>query len=438
LQQKEEIAANLKKFQTSYDYPNFNALKLYADSLYLMRDRVNEYSLQRSAQLTQSYIDSIMRYMPNSEISSIGNFWKGEYGKINKLTRDIKGTDIVTVSSVADRLKKFIERVNAGMTDLSKINIQQDVQSLEKAKENIANIYTQFTQPENLFITQKNGLIQLSETDSMLIKFNENHFYDPDTIDGKQMYIVHFEEDTSATLVVESPNLLDGFQKNLIQATEPIQNLSIYPYIDKIQASLDSTASTMVAEKDKHKLARYSTDLLLDMKELTTEMQDISGLQFINHTKNLQAFADTVKTEKRLSALEKLIKENILTSGIDSLASRIAHQDISELQKKMDEFGKKTKALDSLVVATVPANVSRQITPFYSSFENVYTILNDLKSACNPEDAEKIRQASIDIEKSLSEILNGYHENVYGVFNKKHVNHGYVENGQKSWEMESE
>ena len=437
LQQKEDIKVRLKKFETSLDYPNFNTLKLYTDSLKILQDRINERSLQEGTQLTQSYVDSIQKYLPNAEIDAFQEFWKTEYDNISNLIKDIKATDIVLVSSVADRLKKFIDRVNTGMAGLAKVNIQQDVQAMDAAKSKLGDIYTQFTQPENLFTTQKNGIVQLSEVDSILVKFNESHFYDPDTIDGEQVYLFHYK-DTTASLIVESPNLLDDFQQKLNAAAEPIKNLSVYPFPEKIQSVLDSISSGITAAKDKHRLARYSTDLLLDIKELTTEMQDISNLRFVRYSNNLKSFVDTIKTEKRLSALKPLINDYILTTGIDSLASRIEKRDVSELTEKMDYFGEKIKNLDSMLVASVPNRVSRQIPPFSDTFAGAYSAVEELKSAINPDDGEKIRQASADIQNTLTEILNGYQVKVFGVFDRKHVNHGYIENGQKSWELESE
>lgn len=437
LAKKDEVKQNLRRFSSSLDYTNFNMLKLYSDSLNILNDRLNEYTLQQGAQLSQAYTDSVLKYLPKAELTSMGEYWRGEYANIDQMVKDIKQTDIVMVSSVADRLKKFIDRVNTGMGILATVDVQQDARTLEQAKNELANIYTEFTQPENLFSTQRNGILTLSEIDSVLLKFNEKNFYDPDTFDGEQTYIVHFK-DTSAAIVVESPNLLTDFQNKLTAATEPIANLSIYPYLGKIQEALDSTATVMIAEKDKHRLARYSTDLLLDMKELTTEMGDISNLRFTRYTQNLKTFVDTIKTERRLSALKPIINDYILTTGIDSLASKIENRDISDLEAKMNEFGTKIQALDSLVVASVPARVSRNIEPFYDTFAGVFSVLNELKSACNPDDGQKIRQASAEIQTALTEILNGYEEKVYGVFSKKHINHGYIENGQKSWELDGE
>jgi hypothetical protein len=57
-----------------------------------------------------------------------------------------------------------------------------------------------------------------------------------------------------------------------------------------------------------------------------------------------------------------------------------------------------------------------------------------MKGAMTEELAEKIETASDKLENSMLRVLNGYNESVYVIFNKKHINHGYIQNGVKSWE----
>ncbi|MCB0292692.1 MAG: hypothetical protein KDH97_20730, partial [Calditrichaeota bacterium] len=116
---------------------------------------------------------------------------------------------------------------------------------------------------------------------------------------------------------------------------------------------------------------------------------------------------------------------------------RLENKNITDLEKRMDYFAGKIGVLDSMIANNnkIPANVRRAVN-FTADFENAKgNVLNDLKSAMNPADGEKLRQAGVAIDKSTDVILNGYHEPVYGIFfSKKHKNHGYIENGQKSWE----
>ncbi len=430
--QKQEIEADLPKFNNSINFPNFCAIKIYADSLNMLRDRISDYELQFTAQLARRYVDSIMVYAPGMEKEVVYNFWKGEHQKISKLVADVKKTDIMLVSSVADRLKKFVDRINNAFMELQKVNVQESIPMLRAREEGIEKVYETFLEPENFLITKENGLMQLSEVDSILIKFNESNFMCPDTFDGPQFYIIAYKPGNS-NLVVESPNLLGFFQNELQNAVAPIRNLSTFPAMERLQKALDSTAVIMDQAKSEYRLARYSTDLLLNMKELIAEMKDITSVRFYRYNQEMKTLIDTVQTERRLSVLKPMIEE--LLNPMDTLAAHIEKRDLDDLEERIAYYDKKVKALDSLMTETVPSRVRRKIAPFEETFSAVRTAFEEMKNAVQPAEGAKIREAARGVEKALTHVLNGYYEPVYLVFSKKHINHGYIENGTKSWEQ---
>jgi len=427
------INASVNKFANNPDFPAFNHVRVYIDSLSILSDRVNEYKLQNAAQFAQQYIDSISSYLSNMELNKVQSEWAENYNKINSFVKDVKKTDIVLVSSVADRLKKFIDRINTSMSDLEKINPRQDVALLNRYKSAVSRVYSMFINPENFLVSQNDGILQLDEKDSILVKLSESNFYDPDTIDGVQRYFVAYD---GTNLVVESPNLSGMFHSDLETAVQPIQNLSFFSGINNLRASLDSTINEMNAAKDKYRLSRYSTELLLDLKEVIAEMKDLNNIRFYRYANNIKNFVDTVKTERRLSVLKPLIEE--ILNPMDTLATHIETRNISDLEDRMNYFGEKLKKLDSLVAENpkMSSRTKRQIPSFYGMIETATHDVHDLKSALNPADGAKLRAAGKEIESALLKALNGYKEKVYMVFSKKHINHGYVENGEKSWESE--
>lgn len=430
----EEVVSSLPRFSNSVDFPNFCNVKSYVDSLSHLKERINDYKLQNAALEAQRYLDSLMVYAGKMELNVVNEQWKMEYDKISALLKDIKKTDIVLVSTVADRTKKFSDRIKSSMQELDKINFNQSIETLHSQREYLEQVYQSFISADNFLITQNFGQLKLNEIDSSLINLNEANFYSPDTLGGRERYIVHFKEG-SPSIIIESPELLKEFQAELIRATEPLQNLSVYPLTGTIQSAIDTTIAVMNAAKDEYKLSRYSTEVLLNMKELIAEMQqDMDNVKFYRYTKHLKTFVDTVQTERRLSALKPMIED--ILNPMDTLAANLEHADPSGIVKKLNYFGGKIQSLDSLIQATsqIPANVRRQIPAFYSTYEKVYDSVERIRTTFNPQDAQKIRAASDAIEAALLNVLEGHEERVNFVFYKKHKNHGYVENGTKSWE----
>lgn len=433
LNAKNDIKADLRKFEGTIDFPNFCRAKTFVDSLKLLKDRINEYSLQNSTLLVQRYIDSLSVYLPKVELAQVENYWKSTYGKINQFIKAVNKTDIASVSSVGTRLNKFIDRANTGMAGLQKSDLNANLQMLSRQRQAVAGVHNHFIS-DYFLLTQKRGILQLNEVDSVLVKFNESNFYSPDTFDGKNRYLIHYTPGKN-NIIVESPNLLNRFQDELKSATAPVQNLAIFPALTRLDTSLRNLGDHLDKVKTDQRLSRYSTELLLNVKELTAELKDLSSVRFYRYAHNLMTFVDTIRTERRFSALKPLIED--IRNPMDTLAVRLENRNIADLEKRMNYFAGKIAALDSMIDSNnkIPSGVRNSIN-FKADFENAKgNILNDLKSAMNPADGEKLRQAGVAIDKSTDVILNGYHEPVYGIFfSKKHKNHGYIENGQKSWE----
>ncbi|NIU00754.1 MAG: hypothetical protein GWN01_07410, partial [Nitrosopumilaceae archaeon] len=365
--QKESIESSLTKFESSSEFPDFCTVKNYVDSLYRLRERMNEYKLQNSALLAKGYVDSLNVFLPSIERGVVENFWTEEYQKMLNFVRAIKETDIVYKSSVADRLRKFSDRINSSIKDLSKTELQANVQMLKEQKSHVEELHRKFLEPDNFMLTNKYGVLSLDETDSLLINFSEENFYDPDTFDGQQRYIVAYNNDTG-NLTVESPNLLDDFQNKLLEATNPIRDLPLFSYPQKVRNSLDSTIVVMNETKSTYRLNRYQ-EVLLDMKELIAEMQELNDVLFFRYSLNVKTFLDTVQTERRLSVLKPMIED--ILNPIDTLAARTETGNVSDLREKLNEFGNKIQALDSLIQDQTPSRISSRIDPFYDSYKEV-------------------------------------------------------------------
>ncbi len=422
---KEQISFELKRLEHSGDFPVFNHAKIFVDSLSDLKEHLNEYTLQKAAFYSQHLIDSLQTNLSDLEKEQVGQFWKEEYVKIANFARAINKTDIKFTSSVADRLKKFIDRINTAMKRLQTADLSADVQNLGTEKSQFETVYQKFLEPENFMITQRYGLLNLSDVDSILTNFNSNNFIAPDS---KEPYVVNLVG--GVHLTIECPELLKENQEQMLAETEPVRNLAIFSDMDRIDAVLDTTINLLTAEKG---LYRRHTNLLLDLKEIQAEMKDIKSVRSYRYVSEVRQLLDTLAVDAKLSTLKPELEKAL--NPMDTLATRIENRDFGDLESKLQYYGQKIQQLDSSIAATrLPARVRRQISKYYPTYQQVFDVMNQLKNGINPEDGEKLRTAARQLEKTLLATLNGKKETVYVIFSKKHKNHGYIKDAVKSWE----
>jgi len=424
---RQEIAQDFNRLESSFEFPEFAESKNFVDSIATLKNEISELPLQKSALYTQRFLDSLQSKLPDIEVQEAVSFWNEEYAKLLDFINSINKTDIRAVSSVADRLKKFADRMNTAFQALQKTDLQESISMLDSWKQEFEKTYQKFLDPSNFIITQRYGLLTLTEVDSILINFDHDNFVCPD---NAQQYLVSYK---GASLTVECPNLLDEFQMKLVDATAGLKDNSLFSNLAVMDSILDSTRNIINNERIYYR--RY-TDILLTAKELLAEMDNLKSISFYSYTKDLKLFTDTVQTEKRISVLKPMI-EDILVP-MDTLAARIETGNISDLDQKIQYFGEKIQYLDSLIANTrLPRRVRKRISKYYPVYEGIYDAMNSLKQNLDPAFAQEIRESEKAIEKALLEVMEGKKERVYLIFTKKHINHGFIKDGAKSWEEES-
>ena len=400
--------------------------KLYIDSLRNLRESISDFSLQNAIQKAINFVDSINIYYGNIERAAVETYWTAEYVKISTFITNIRNTDINKVSSVPDRVKKFIDQINSNLNTLQSANTTKDSQSLDAEKQNLIELHQKFLAPEYFFLTKRYGLSALNETDSILIEFNQNNFYGPDS---KKPYII---DTTGGHFTVESPNLLDLFHSRFLESVKPVENLPFYAEVNNIDTIY---ARTLERLNDNKNLLRRNTDLLLGIKEISAEMEQPSKSKFYGYTKRLEVFLASLQNQKLLSVLRPEIEE--ILNPMDTLAAHVQSKNIKDLEDQINYFNDKLLELDSLIAGTrLPSSLRSKLKSNAEVFQPAYSILTQIQNNLNPADAIAIRDAAKSLEKNLLNALEGQTESVYLIFRKKHINHGFITDGEKSWEKE--
>jgi translation initiation factor 2B subunit (eIF-2B alpha/beta/delta family) len=423
---KDEIYMNLNRFDSSAAFPSFCSTKSFVDSVDELKNRINEYRLQNAAYHAQNYLDSIRTFLPGIEKSAVREFWGDLNNRMDKFIKDADNTDIKRVSNIVDRLKRFKDRVNASIQIFLNSNTQADLNELSNQGSTLSNVYQSFISPENFQLTQRYGLLELTEVDSTLLSFGPENFTGPDS---KEEYVI---DEKPGSILIESPNLLTEFANKNREIVQDIKDNNLFNQFSSLKQTLDSTEHLM---NQQIPLIRRHGNILLSIKEIIAEMKNLNSVKSYSMIENLQFLVDTVQTEKKISALEPIFVETL--TPMDSLADRIRSRNIKDLEEKLQYLGNKIQDLDSTIMSMrLPSRIQNQIRPFYPAYEPVFSILKDLKGAMNEELADRIETAANKLEKSMNQVKNGYNERVYVIFNKKHINHGYIKNGVKSWEEE--
>ena len=425
-QVREEIVREMMKLDSSIIFPNFSQSKLFVDSLRDLKESIADYSLQVAAYHAISAADSLSLYYSKIERDELVQTWATQYNKISQFISDIRKTDISKVSTVPDRLKKFIDQINRNVKSLKAANTSKDAEALGVEKQSLTELHQKFLSPEFFMLTENYSLTKLNEIDSILINLSQENF---DCPDAKTTYLI----DTSKTrITIECSNLLDVFQEEFKEDIEPIRNIPFYQQVTNISNIIDTTKA--ILDENRKEVRRY-TDLLLKIKELQVELDQTNNVFFYRYTNEVIDFIQLIDQEKRLSLLKPAIEDAL--NPIDTLAARIESGNIVDLEDRLNYFNKQLAELDSSIKATrLPRRVRNKLMSNSEPFQPVFNEIANIKSSFSPQDASALREASNELEEDLLEALEGEKEQVYIIFRKEHKNHGYIASGEKSWEQE--
>lgn len=404
----EEIIRDMMNLDSSALFPNFSKSKLFVDSVRTLKESVTDFSLQIAVLRAINSSDSLGLYYPKIERDDFGQFWRAEYAKITKLITDIRATDIAKVSSVADRLAKFIDQINTNMQLLNTSNASKDGQTLEVEKQNLKELHQKFLSPEFFILTKGASLTALSETDSIIINLTQNNFICPDS---KQPYLI---DTMKARITIECPNLLDDIQKEFQACVEPIRDLPLYERITRLAGIIENTK--IVLDENREELKRY-TDVLLKIKELQAEFEEIKSIFFYRYANEVFEFVKLVDNEKKLSVLKPAIED--ILNPLDTLATRMEKANISDLEKKIEYYRQKLEEIDATIAGMkLPANVRSRIKSNIEPYQPIYPLLQEVKSTFNPTHISNLRKAESSLEKALLKALEGRKESVYVIFSR--------------------
>jgi hypothetical protein len=423
---RQDIVREMVRLDSSILFPNFSQAKVFVDSLRDLKETVTDYSLQIATDRAIRSLDSLSLYYSKIEKNELSQFWTGQYSKINGFISEIRNTDISKVSTVPDRLKKFIDQINTNIQMLTSNFDTADKEALEVERQNLDELYKKYLSPEFFMLTTSYSLTKLNETDSVLISLTQQNFFCPD---AQSPYII---DTTGIRINIECPNLLDEFAMKFNEDIAPIKDLVVYNQIDNLVNTIDSTK--IILDQNRA-LLRRNTDILLKIKELQAEFDQMKNVFFYRYVKEVAEFIELAENEKQLSILKPAIED--ILNPLDTLANRFETSNVVDLEEKLNYFLSNLEDLDELISSTrMSARVRRQVISNAQAFQPAFAILSEIKSSLSSTYVQTFQDVSNKLEDDLLKALEGKSEPVYVIFRREHLNHGYVASGEKSWEQD--
>jgi hypothetical protein len=355
------------------------------------------------------------------DINGLENEWKPLSSQVQQFVSDIKkNDDIMKLTSAADRIKEFDENIDDAFAKVKSANINQDVTTAKGISDQLKEAYNTFL--TDFVVTSKAALYKLSLADSLVIHLTEDNFYSPVT---NEMYKIIITDDSSA-VKVESPILVKELKAKIDPIVQELNALDIQP---RFKAYLDTMESIKTKAYEIRRELRKNTDVFIKYKEIEENINKFNDISVISANNDLKNFVEITPSSESFSELNTQL-ENAL-NGV-----RIFHQAYSQnffgnldslhrdLKTNMEEFN---ELLGS--VRRLPKGVEK----FEAEFSELDQLEQNIKDLNIVPQLEKLETQ---VSNALLFASEGEEKTVYGIFNKKIENLGYIYKDNKSWEEE--
>ncbi len=398
-------------------FPNYVEASAMLDSLTQLRQDLSDYSLQSGAARTKAVVDTLQKLIGNINVSGLEAEWKPISDRLEKFTKMVLRSSLVNVTSVGDRVRDFRKLVDEYFEKINKMDVNQAMAKSDEIAKGLDAKYQDFL--GNYLVTSQRALYRLADADSMVLHLTEDNFYCPVT--GDQIKIL-FPED-SMHVQVESPVLVPELNSRLSVISEQVKGLAALP---AFKAYLDTLQYIKAKGYTIRKRLRKNTDIFIQYKEAEDIIGKFADISVINAYNNLQDLSSEVEGNESFSSMKSLAENGL--NGIRIFKQAYSENFFGNLDSLNNDLVGSLQKYDSLLAKV--RRLPKDIKNFEEDIVTLNTMLNTLKKAKD--------NTYENIEKALGETYlfasEGTTQRVYGVFNKKIINFGYIYKDSKSWE----
>jgi hypothetical protein len=417
--ESEELELELFKLHSGGDNNNFKNLVVALDSLWQLRRSIPDQTLQNAARKANILAQKIITNIPDIPFNLLASEWQSISGSIENFLKKVSSTNIVTVTSVVNRITDFQKEVTDGFNKLKKINIQQNLDQEIVITDEIGKTYQDFL--NDFLITEYLAQFTLSENDSILTHLSEDNFYTPNS---QKPYTVIFQD--TLGLTVEDPTLFTELKERCIAESNNLMKLAFLPAFNRYMEKINATRNYALTIKDKYK---RNLDVRMTIIELDSAISSLKRSLAINSYIQLKRFIEEVPNYKLFSQIQEQIEPTLASIG-----------NFNQIYKENIYGALDTVHIDIIRILKqfngILAEIKNNTDSFNSNIEELNLSLSQIKAIPSSNIVPLLEISEEQLEKIFMFVSNGIDKSVYLVFHRRIINLGkvYGKVGQKSWE----
>ncbi len=422
-----KINDELKKLYVAESHQEIDKIFVFIDSLDQLLADITDYKIQSSSQKALKYADSLKNTYSHVQLSQLNS-------KLSPIVKDLydfyailKVSSLAETTNIPDRLKKFTDQMNRANNTFTQFVKDEQISSLGIQIAQLKKLHEDFLAPDKFSLTSNKANLALEETDVQLVAIDKTFKNCPDC---GEPYIYTFMP--GGGIIIECPNLQQTAKTQLLEELDKIKNFELWNAKETIFKASDSL---LIMAKANKKLLRKHREYFMLYKDVESDLLSINRgniltLKYITNISNMLA---TLDTNFRISTAEQLLEENL--NGLDTLAARCETHEFKYLDNWASLVEQKVMKLDSLAgTFRLKQRERRKLIKLQPVLDYWKTSVADFKNSFKAPYAETLVDVHKELKEKFDNIKNGISERQNIIFHEKHKNHGFVENGSKSWE----
>lgn len=428
----------IKKIDGLYDplqYKNIASILLYMNKIDSIQKNINDFKIQMAAQLATINADSISKNIDDLEIGILSSKLNEIQDSLYFVIAELKDSPLARITNLPDRMKKFTDQIKRANGELPLFNKTEQINLLSDQVSKFRAMHDDFVTPEKFTLSNSYASLALTEEDSLLIKLKPSFAYCPDS---GEPYIYTIYGSARNLLHVECPNLQQWAADLITPELAKIKDFQIWDSWKIISDANDSLYQVLNEAVSLYRKTKASRDIILNKKEVETQLNlfyQSTPLSY-KYSKQIDVMIDTLTNAFRLSLLKTELEENL--NGLDTLALRCETNDFKAIDGWMEKIYTKSQIFDSVLTANKKflkrsdRSKLKSIMPVVDYWKSQ---IEEYKTTFKPQFAPVLKEVRVNLNSTFEDkIQKGKRETTKVIFKEKHENHGFVDNGQLSWE----
>ena len=420
----EDLKVRMSTSRSGTGYENFQTVVVVLDSLWQLRRDLVDYSLQSAARRASNLAEAISKDIISIDFRAMSRNWLPLQNDLTALMNSVNSIEkLRSLTTIADRVADFQDQINGGFDIINSTSSASNAQQLTQAVSELNRVYQEFL--SDFLVTEQFCQYALTETDSLLLSFNEKNLYTPGY---HQSYLVTFMD--TLGLQVEDPTLLDGLKRQAQEYTAPIAALPFLSSFAEYDVTLDSLKNYYALIKTAY---RRNLDITIMTKELDDLLPKVKTTLAFESYKSLQSYSNDIPSTISYYTIRKEVEQSLISVG--NFKQIYGEKIFGNLDSLHVQIIRRLNEFQNLLAQTRGNSYSMNtyITQLSQSLEKIKSV-----------PATTVQPSLEKLEDGLQEVFlfasKGKEERVYGIFTTEVVNHGKVSgrSAHKSWEEKTE